>query len=90
MRTALIEAARAREQVAATRATREFREEAARAESEKFRVGRSTSLLVARAERDLVASRVSEVRAVVNHLKALVDLHEAEGTLLKRRGISGP
>jgi outer membrane protein TolC len=90
VRTAWIEAGRTREQVAATRATREFRQEALRAESEKFRVGRSTTLLVAQAERDLVASRVSEVRAVVNHLKALVDLYRAEGTLLGRRGITGP
>ena len=88
VRTAWIEAERAREQVAATTATREFREEALRAESEKFRVGKSTTLLVAQAQRDLVASRVSEVQAVVNCLKALVDLHRAEGSLLERRGIN--
>jgi outer membrane protein TolC len=88
VRTAWIEAERAREQVAATTATREFREEALRAESEKFRVGKSTTLLVAQAQRDLVASRVSEVQTVVNCLKALVDLHYAEGSLLERRGIS--
>jgi outer membrane protein TolC len=90
VRAALIEVARAREQIAATGATREFREEALRAETEKFRVGRSTTILVASAQRDLVASRIAEVSAVVAHLVALVDLHSAEGTLLNRRGIRAP
>jgi len=90
VRSAFIEVERTRAQVSATAATRAFREESLRAETEKFRVGRSTTLLVAQAQRDLVASRISEVQAVVNCLKALVELHRADGSLLDRRGIIAP
>lgn len=90
VRSAYIEVTRAREQVAATQATRTLQEEKLRAETEKFRVGKSTSLLVAQAQRDLVASQISEIQAVVNHLKALVELYRLEGSLLERRGISAP
>jgi outer membrane protein TolC len=90
VRSACIEVNRAREQVAATSATRKLQEEKLRAETEKFRVGKSTNLLIAQAQRDLVASQISEIEALVNHLKALVDLYRLEGSLLERRGISAP
>jgi outer membrane protein TolC len=90
VRTAHIEVNRAREQVAATAATRRLQEEAFRAETEKFQVGRSTSLLVAQAQRDLVAGRIGEVQAVVSYLNALVDLYRLDGSLLERRGIEAP
>ncbi len=86
--TAIIEVHRARQQVAATAATRHFQEEKLRAENAKFRVGRTTAILVAAAQRDLVASQVAEVEALTSHLKALVNLFRAEGTLLERRGIA--
>jgi outer membrane protein TolC len=53
-------------------------------------VGKSTSLLVAQAQRDLVSSQIAEVEAVVNCLKALVDLYRLEGSLLERRGVIAP
>lgn len=87
VRAAHIEAHRTLEQIAATEATRRFREEAFRAESEKLRVGRSTSILVAQAQRDLVAARLAEVEAVVNCLKARLQLHWLDGSLLERRAI---
>ena len=90
VRTALIEVHRTKEQVAATSATRRLQEETLRAETEKFRVGKSTTLLVAQAQRDLLLAQISEVRAVANHLKALIDLYRLEGSLLERRGISAP
>jgi len=90
VRSAFIEVKRAREQVTATAATRQAQEETLRAEREKFRVGKSTSFLVAQAQRDTVAAAVSEIQAIVNYLKSLVDLYKAEGTLLERRGISAP
>ncbi len=90
VRTAFIEVNRTREQISATSATRRFQAEKLRAETEKFRVGRSTSLLVAQAQRDLLSSRIAEVEAVVNYLKALVELYRLEGSLLERRGISAP
>jgi len=90
VRSAYIEVERAREQVDATRATREFREETLRAETEKFNVGKSTSFVVAQAQRDLVASQIDEVKAVVSHLVALAELYRLEGSLLLRTGINAP
>ena len=90
VRSAYIEAERTRQQMDATRATRRFQEEKLRAETAKFRVGKSTALLVAQAQRDLLVSQVAEVAAVANHLKALVDLFQLDGSLLERRGISAP
>ena len=90
VRSAYIEVTRAREQIAATAATRNFQEEKLRTEIEKFRVGKSTSLLVAQAQRDLLASQIAEIQAFANYLKALVALYRLEGSLLQRRGISAP
>jgi len=90
VRSAFIEVNRSRQQITATAATRKLEEEKVRTEAEKFRVGKSTSLLVAATQRDLLASQIAEIQAVVNYLKALVDLHRLEGSLLERRGISAP
>ena len=90
VRAAYIEVQRAQEQVTATAATRAFRAEALRAETEKFGVGKSTSFLVAQAQRDLVANQIAEVRAAVNYRKALVNLCRQDGTLLVRRGVAAP
>jgi outer membrane protein len=90
VRTAYLEIARSQEQVVATAATRRLQEEKLRAETEKFRLGKSTSLLVAQAQRDLVSSQIDEVEAVVNYLQALVEIYRQEGSLLERRGIAGP
>ncbi len=90
VRTAYIEVNRTQEQVTATAATRAFQEEKFRAETEKFKVGKSTTLLVAQTQRDLVAGRISEIKAIVSYLKALVELYRLEGSLLERRGISHP
>ncbi len=90
VRTAYIEVNRAKQQIAASSATRQFDEEKLRIETEKFRVGKSTSFLVAQAQRDLLVSRIAEVQAVANYLKALVDLYQQDGSLLLRRGITAP
>jgi outer membrane protein TolC len=88
IRTAYIEVERSRAQIKATAATRKLREEALRTEQEKFRVGQSTSILVSQAWRDLVESQISEVSAIIQLRKALLDLYLKEGSLLERRGIS--
>ena len=90
VRSAAIEVKRTVEQVAATQATRKAQEENARAEAEKFRVGKSTGILVATAQRDLVESQIAEIQAAVSCLKALIDLYRLDGSLLERRGISAP
>lgn len=87
---AFIEVKRAREQVDATATTRKFQEEKLRAETAKFRVGNSTALLVAGTQRDLLASQVAEVEAVISYLKARTNLYLLEGSLLERRGLSAP
>ena len=90
VRTAYIEVNRSKQQITASTATRRFDEEKLRIETEKFRVGRSTSFLVAQAQRDLLVSRIAEVQALANYLKALVNLYQQDGSLLERRGISAP
>ena len=90
VRNAYIEVNRTKQQIAASSVTRMFNEEKLRIETEKLRVGKSTSFLVAQAQRDLLASRIAEVRALANYLKALIDLYQQDGSLLERRGISAP
>ena len=90
VRTAFIEVNRTKQQIAASTSTRKFDDEKLRIETEKFRVGRSTNLLVAQAQRDLLVSRIAEVQALANYLKALIDFYLLEGSLLARRGISAP
>jgi outer membrane protein len=88
VRRAYIDVRRAHRQIAASTATRQFQEEKARIEVEKFRVGRSTNFLVAQAQRDLLSSRIAEVEAVVDYLNALTDLFRLDGSLLARRGLA--
>ena len=90
VRTAYIEVQRTRQQIAASAATRRFDEEKLRIETEKLRVGKSTSFLVAQAQRDLLARRIAEVGALTDYLKALVELYRQDGSLLERRGIVAP
>jgi outer membrane protein TolC len=90
VRTAYIAVNRTKQQIAASSVTRMFDEEKLRTESEKLRVGKSTSFLVAQAQRDLLVSRIAEVRALANYLEALIDLYRLDGSLLERRGISAP
>jgi outer membrane protein TolC len=90
VRSAYIEVNRTQLQIAASSATRMFDEQKFRTETEKLRVGKSTSFQVAQAQRDLLGSRIAEVRALTNYLKALIDLYRQDGSLLERRGISAP
>jgi outer membrane protein TolC len=86
--SAYIDVERTRAQITATATTRQFQEEKVYAETQKYEVGRSTSLLVTQAQRDLVQSQVAEATAVVRYLEALVALYRLEGTLLERRGLA--
>ncbi len=87
VRAAYVEVGIAQEQILATAATRKLRQDTLTAEQEKFRVGASTTLLVAQAWRDLIASQINEVEAVISLRKANIGLYRLEGTLLERRGI---
>ncbi len=88
VRTAHVAGVTARERIAATAAARALQREVLRSETEKFRVGKSTSFQVAQAQRDLVSAQLAEVEAVVGYLQALVALHRADGSLLERRSLS--
>ena len=90
VRTVYIEVNRTKQQIAASSVTRKFDEEKLRTETEKLRVGKSTSFVVAQAQRDLLVSRIAEVRALANYLKALIDLYRQDGSLLERRRIVAP
>ncbi len=90
VRTAYVEVNRARQQIKASSTTRMFSEETLRVETEKLRVGKSTSLLVAQAQKDLLISRIAEVQALANYIKALIYLYQQDGSLLERRGIVSP
>jgi len=87
VRTAYVDVNRAAEQVTASAATSRLRGETLRAEAEKAKVGKSTSFLVAQAQRDLLASQIVEVEAMVGLLHSFTSLYRLESSLLDRRGI---
>lgn len=87
VRLAVNELERAGRQLAATATTRALQEETLAAEQERFAVGTSTTLQVSQAQRDLLASQIDEVEAIVNFRIARLNLYLAEGSLLERRGI---
>lgn len=90
VRSAYTEVLRTRQQIEATQVTRDLQEKNLEAELEKFRVGKSTNLLVLQVQRDFTASQLDGIRAAVNYLNALVNLYVMEGTLLDRKGINIP
>jgi outer membrane protein TolC len=87
VRTAIIEIERTRRLIDSTRVTEALRIRELEAESEKFRVGRSTQINVNQAQRDLVQAQLDRVTAEVANIKAYLELYRAEGTALLRRGI---
>lgn len=84
---ALNELERAQRQIEASAETRRFQELTVESEIERFQVGTGTALMVAQAQRDLLASKIEEQRARVQARLALLQLYVAEGSLLSRRGI---
>ena len=88
VRTAHLEATRARAQIAASAERRRLQEEVLRVEQVKFEVGRGTALAVAQAQRDLLESQLAEVDVMVAYRLALTDLYRLDGSLLARRNIS--
>ncbi len=88
VRLAVSEAERARKQIAAGRATRTLQEHKVLVEKQRFEVGESTALMLAQVQRDLLSSRIAEVKALVDYRNALVRLYLAEGSLMERRGMS--
>jgi outer membrane protein TolC len=90
VRTQYLDVIRARQQIDASRAARVASEATYNTEVAKFRAQRSTSLLVAQTQRDLLSAQLTEVQAVTSYLQSLVTLYRLEGTLLYRRGLEAP
>jgi outer membrane protein TolC len=90
VRVAWVMAEQAGAQVDAARVTQQLQERKLEAERAKFKEGKSTALLVAQAERDLLASRLSTIQAVIATLTTRIDLYQRDGSLLARRGLAVP
>jgi len=90
VRVAWVMAEGARALESAARVTQTMQERKLEAEQAKFKEGKSTSLLVAQAERDLLSSRLFSVQAVIAALTTRIDLYQKDGSLLVRRGLAVP
>ena len=84
VRQAILEIERYREKIIASQANRKKQAEKLKVEQEKFRLGRSTNLMVFQAQRDLIEAEVNEVTAIINQIKTFIDLHMVKGTLLEQ------
>ncbi len=82
VRMASAELIRAKRQISATQRATHLQKAKYQAELEKFRVGKSTNLLVLTTQRDLIASQLDESDAQIDLRKAILGLYLAEGTLL--------
>lgn len=87
VRVAFSELQLAQQKIKAVTVTRKLYREALRAENEKFKVGRSTTVDVALAQRGLLQAQLDETDARIQLRKAAIRLYQFEGSLLKRRGL---
>jgi outer membrane protein TolC len=85
---ARLEVERARGQRAASEAAFELQKEKLRAETEKFRIGKSTAIALQQAQRDYLKAEVDSVSAAADLLKARISLLRAQGILLQSLNIS--
>jgi outer membrane protein TolC len=68
------------QQVQTARASRELSQKRLEAEQSKFEVGMSTNYNVVLAQRDFTDAQNSELRAILNYRKALVDFQRKQET----------
>lgn len=76
------------ESVQAARAARELMQQRLDAENSKFEVGMSTNFFVVQAQRDLADAANTELRALLNYRKSLVDFDRLQQTSLSRANIT--
>ncbi len=74
--------------IEASIAARELAEEQLAAEQSKFGAGMSTNFFVVQAQRDLATAQDSELRAILDQQKALVELERVQRTSLSQAGVS--
>lgn len=72
----------------ASTAARDLAEEQLRAEESKFEVGQSTNYFVVQAQRDLSTAQDTELRAILDYQKAIIEFERVQRTSLSRAGIS--
>ncbi len=72
-----------RARVEAAQKSRVLQEQTLDAEQKKFQLGASTIFFVIQAQRDLAQAESAEVRALVDHAKAKIDLERAIGRTLE-------
>jgi outer membrane protein len=85
---AAIQAQNTAEAVQAAQSARDLSQKKLEAEQSKFEVGMSTNYFVVQAQRDLADARNSELRAVLNYRKALVELERLQETTLQSLNIT--
>jgi outer membrane protein TolC len=76
------------EAVQASQAARDLSQRRLEAEQSKFEVGMSTNYFVVQAQRDLNDARNSELRAILNYRKALVEFERLQQTTLSSSNIT--
>jgi hypothetical protein len=74
--------------IEAATAARELAEEQLAVEQGKFAAGTQTNFFVVQAQRDLAAARDIELRAILEHQKAIIELERTQRTSLSQAGIS--
>ena len=72
----------------ASTAARDLAEEQLRAEESKFEVGQSTNYFVVQAQRDLSTAQDTELRAILDYQKAIIEFERVQRTSLSRAGIA--
>ncbi|MBI5178688.1 MAG: TolC family protein [Nitrospinae bacterium] len=78
----------AAQSVKATAVSRELAEKKLAAEMSKYDAGTSTSYLVLQYQNDLAAAKSKEIKAVIDHLKAIARLDLATGATLQNHGVT--
>ena len=76
------------QQIEAATASRELAEEQLRAEESKFEVGLSTNFFVVQAQRDLATAQDTELRAILDYQRALIEFERAQRTSLGNAGVT--
>jgi outer membrane protein TolC len=74
--------------IEASIAARELAEEQLAAEQSKFGAGMSTNFFVVQAQRDLATAQDTELRAILDQQKALVEFERVQRTSLSQAGVS--
>jgi outer membrane protein TolC len=85
---AAIQATSNAEGVQAAQAATELAQKKLEAEQSKFEVGMSTNYFVVQAQRDLSDARNTELRAILNYRKALVELERLQETTLQNLNVT--